>query len=125
MIDLNKDIFRKFYKLPLYVDNFCESYVWTSDNEMAFNYLDCNKIDSGELSEINNIVGKLNNNNTIQFDATLNEKDNTIININGIPKIMIRGWGNLTAPSCHNLSIEDATKVQNNFIDWIIKKLND
>lgn len=125
IIEFAKTNFRKYYKLPLHIDDFCESYIWTDDNEMAFNYLDTNKINLGDLKEINNIIDKINNGNNISFNAEINKEDNTVININGIPKIMIRGWGNLTAPSCHNLSIEDATKVQNNFIDWIIKRLNE
>ena len=32
--------FAKYYDMPLRVDDYCPSYVWTKNNEMAFNYLD-------------------------------------------------------------------------------------
>ena len=86
-IEFSKTNFRKYYKLPLHIDDYCESYIWTSDNEMAFNYLDDNKIDSNDLQEINDIIDKLNNGNSISFNAEINEKYDTVININGIPYI--------------------------------------
>ena len=32
--------FAKYYEMPLRVDDYCPHYIWTKDNEMAFNYLD-------------------------------------------------------------------------------------
>jgi hypothetical protein len=37
--------------------------------------------------------------------------------------IVIRGWGNLTAQSCHGESVETAAKIQDMFAEWIIGKL--
>ena len=36
--------FAKYYEMPLRVDDYCPHYVWTKDNEMAFNYLDERKL---------------------------------------------------------------------------------
>jgi hypothetical protein len=39
------------------------------------------------------------------------------------PFITIRGWGNLTGVGAHNFHPEKATKIQDNFRDWLIYKL--
>lgn len=46
----------------------------------------------------------------------------TVICMNGIPCIDIRGFGDLIG--CCKLSYEEAAKIQNDFRDWIIEKLN-
>ena len=45
-----------------------------------------------------------------------------ILNDN-IPFIMIRGWGNLTGIGGYNFDLGKASKIQDDFRDWIIYKL--
>ena len=115
--------FAKYYEMPLRVDDYCPYYIWTKDNEMAFNYLDEYKIDNNDLNEIIEIVNAINGYGPGYFNASINKEDPTIIQINGIDKIRIRGWGNLTAQGSHNLNIDDAIKVQNDFAKWIVEQL--
>ena len=116
--------FRNYYKLPLKVDTYCPSYIFTSDNEMALNYLNETKIELEEYSEVYDIVGAINGYIVGDFNASVSDIADDIININGVPTLMIRGWGNLIGSGCHNLSPQEAIQVQNSFRDWIINKLN-
>lgn len=56
---------------------------------------------------------------------SVNPKDPIQILNNNKPFILIRGWGNLTGIGGYNFSQEKATKIQDEFRDWIIYKLND
>lgn len=115
--------FSKYYDIPLRVDDYCPHYVWTKDNELAFNYLDEEKIDNKDLVEIYEIVNAINGYGPGKFNASINPNHNDIIQIDGIDKLLIRGWGNLTGQGAHNLSNEDAIKVQNDFAKWIVEQL--
>jgi hypothetical protein len=115
--------FTKYYEMPFHVDNYCIFYVWTKDNEMAFNYLDEKKLNNEDTSEIVAIVNAINGYEPGTFNASINPNQKDTIQIDGEDKLLIRGWGNLTAPGCHNLSNEDAIKVQNDFAKWIVEQL--
>lgn len=115
--------FAKYYDMPLRVDDYCPSYVWTKDNEMAFNYLDEERIDNRDLVEIYEIVNAINGYGPGKFNASINPNHNDIIKINGVDKILIRGWGNLTGQSSHNLDCVDAIRVQHDFAKWIVEQL--
>ncbi len=41
-----------------------------------------------------------------------------------VPTLLVRGWGRLHGIGGLNLPIEEAVKVQNDFIQWIVKTLN-
>lgn len=116
--------FAKYYEMPLWVDDYCQTYVWTKDNEMAFNYLDEKRLYKDEdTSEIIAIVDAINGYGPGCFNASINPEHNDVIQIDGVDKLLIRGWGNLTAPGCHNLNNEEAIKVQDNFAKWIVEQL--
>lgn len=55
---------------------------------------------------------------------SVNENDPTEILNNGLVFITIRGWGNLTGIGANNFSEDKATKIQDDFRDWIIYKLS-
>ena len=115
--------FAKYYEIPLRVDDYCPSYVWTKDNKMAFNYLDEKKIDNDDLTEIYEIVNAINGYAPGTFNASINPNQNDIIQIDNKNKLVIRGWGNLISPAYHNLSSEEAIKVQDDFARWIVEQL--
>lgn len=115
--------FSKYYDMPLRVDDYCPYYVWTKDNEMAFNYLDEERIDNRDLVEIYEIVNAINGYGPGKFNTSINPNRNDIIQIDGVDKLLIRGWGNLTGQGAHNLSNEEAIKVQNDFAKWIVEQL--
>ena len=115
--------FAKHYETPLRVDDYHASYVWTKNNEMAFNYLDEKRINNGDLTEIYDIVNTINGYGPGTFNASINPKHNDVIQIDGVDKLLIRGWGRLVSPNCHNLSNEEAIKVQDDFAKWIVEQL--
>ena len=109
--------------MQLLVDDYCPYYVWTKANEVAFNYLDEERIDNKDLVEIYKIVNAINGYGPGKFNASINPNHNDIIQIDGVDKLLIRGWGNLTGQGDHTLSNEDAIKVQNDFARWIVEQL--
>lgn len=115
--------FAKYYEMPLHVDDYCPTYVWTKDNEMAFNYLDEEKINNENLVEICEIVDAINGYGPGYFNASVSPIQNDVIQIDGVDKLLIRGWGNLTARGSHNLSSEKASKIQDDFAKWIVEQL--
>jgi len=56
------------------------------------------------------------------LNLSISSDPNEILN-NGFPFITIRGWGNLTGTGANNFSAEKASKIQDDFRDWIIFKL--
>lgn len=116
--------FAKYYEMPLHVDDYCPTYVWTKDNKMAFNYLDKKKLfKDDDTSEIVEIVDAINGYGPGCFNASINPEHNDVIQIDGEDKLLIRGWGNLTARGSHNLSNVEAIKVQDDFAKWIVEQL--
>ena len=117
--------FAKFYEMPLHVDDYCPTYVWTKDNEMAFNYLDEKKLfRDNDTSEIVGIVDAINGYGPGYFNASINPEHKDVIQIDGVDKLLIRGWGNLTARGSHNLSTKEACKIQDDFAKWIVEQLS-
>lgn len=45
------------------------------------------------------------------------------VSIDGIKVILIRGWGHLTGGGALNLPYREAAKIQDDFGEWIVKKL--
>lgn len=121
---VNMESFAKYYEMPLRVDDYCPHYVWTKDNEMAFNYLDERRLYKYEdTSEIIAIVNAINGYGPGTFNASIHPTQNDVIQIDGEDKLLIRGWGNLTAPGCYNLKREEAIRVQDDFAKWIVEQL--
>jgi hypothetical protein len=91
---------------------------------MAFNYLDDKRLYKDEdTSEIIAIVNTINGYGPGTFNANIHPTQNDVIQIDGEDKLLIRGWGNLTAPACHNLNGEEALQVQIEFAKWIVEQL--
>ena len=110
-----------YYKLPLKIDPYCFYYINTAEGEMALNYLDEAALERQDHSEVYDLVGAINGYIPGVFNATVNPADETIIDIDGNPTLMIRGWGTLTGG--YKLSAEEAVRIQNEFRDFIIKQL--
>lgn len=45
------------------------------------------------------------------------------VSIDGIKVMLIRGWGHLTGGGALNLPYREAAKIQDDFGEWIVKKL--
>lgn len=87
--------FKDYYKLPLHVDQYCFYFINTFDNEMALNYLNESAVERNDSAELLDLVGAINGYIPGEFNATINKDDETIIDINGEPTLMIRGWGSI------------------------------
>ena len=111
--------FKDYYKLPLHIDQYCFYFVNTFDNEMALNYLNESAVERNDSAELLDLVGAINGYIPGEFNATINEEDETIIDINGVPTLMIRGWGRLIG----YVLPQEAVKIQNEFRDFIINQL--
>ena len=115
--------FKDYYKFPLVTYDFDISYIWTQDNEMAFNYL-YRKCNDEEFQIRDHLVSIINGDKQGTFDnVEISKHDPTVIVIDEVPSIMIRGWGMLTSPNSFNLSHKEAARVQDEFRDYIINKL--
>jgi hypothetical protein len=57
------------------------------------------------------------------LNLSIDAKDEIMILNDGLPFILIRGWGNLTGIGGYNFDSEKASKIQDDFRDWIIYKL--
>ncbi len=71
------------------------------------------------MAELNNSAEKTIANKIIKISHSPIE-----ILKNGELYITIRGWGNLTGIGGYNLSEEQASKIQDDFRDWIIYKIS-
>lgn len=106
--------FRQVFQLPLHVDEYCGVYVWTKEKKLAFNYLGDN------IDLLENIVNTLNDNSKENFVCEYKDK---IIYIENEPTLLVRGFGYLTGIGGLRLSIDDASKVQDDFCEWCVEKL--
>lgn len=123
-----------FYKAPFSLDEGCGRVIaqpnpYTRDT-WAWDWIDNQYISEypienyrgADLAE--GILRYINGESEYRPDFKWSKDDNSIIYINGEPCIEIRGWGCLTGVGGYNLSNEDACKIQNDFADFLVNKLN-
>lgn len=120
--------FKEAYKFPL---RRIGSTVWTNNNALAFCFgnvilsisPDVNSYyTSGEDQE--RIIDIINGGKTecAPLDLKYDQNDATIT-LNDKPYIIIRGWGHLTGSGGLNLPEDTATRLQDDFAEFIIKQL--
>ena len=124
--------FKKYYKLPLKAYDHDLNYIWTDDTEMALNYLDDDlKIDTDSefkkaINDRDNLVRMINGGIPGKFkDVEIDKHDPGVIIIEGVPRLMIRGWGMLTSQNHFNLSNNQAADIQDQFRDYLIDQLRE
>jgi hypothetical protein len=119
----------KFYNRPFHRAKYG---TWVYDAKSNFVFQFENKYDSNgnlidgikDLQE--QVIFSLNalfNEPIEQLKLSVDFNDETMILNNGLPFILIRGWGNLTGIGGYNFDSEKASKIQDDFRDWIIYKL--
>lgn len=113
---------REVYQLQLY---YCgDNNVWSSNNIAALTFFDID-CDHNEMRNlITKIINKLNGDSNIKFDKRFTIRNNIHIHYNGIFSFSIIGWGKLIGVGGYNLSIVEATEIQENFSNWILNTLN-
>lgn len=112
---------KKVYQLPFKSDEI--GYVWANNGTMTlmFGY-DCETFE--EMNFIKKVVDKLNGDSSIKFDSNFEMKDSIVFYYDNEYSFCVRGWGCLTGVGGYNLSDEEATKTQNEFVNWILETLN-
>lgn len=110
----NKSNWEKYFKLPLSYDGF--NFVWDANDSLAlmFDY------DSDEELR-HKVVDILNGDSKETIEGLENEEID--FDLNGKPFFCVRGWGKLTGAGGHNLTVEEATAIQDGFVDYINAKL--
>ena len=111
---------KEFYKLPLKLDpEPYSSYAWTSDNSMALGFdRELNREYCQYIVDVINgdvkVKGQVHG---LGLDAPVDfTKDGEYI-------FCVRGYGELTGIGGHNLSQEKADKIQDDFVQHILKTL--
>ena len=108
--------YKDVYQLPLE-----ENHGWIYDQKgnFVFQFM----IDNGKTEQkiLDVINGKENFKN---LDLVFKHEQGRIVDKSGLPIILIRGWGNLTGTGAMNLSVEEASNIQNTFASFIVERLN-
>lgn len=131
---LNAVEFSKYYKFPLKMHNSMSCKVFTDDNNMAFDWLlpygeKYNGIKQRLLDRINgydytpwSVKKTFYENDNGHIVCRIEEGENAG---NEVRVLLVRGWGMLTGVGGYHLPVEEASKIQDEFIAHILRCLND
>ena len=112
------------YKAPFHSVPGCETLILTSEYVSAFDIMP----EDLELSVIEEILRRINNLPPKSLlpsgEFKIFADDPSIILLNNIKFISIRGFGYLTGPGGLNLSERDAINIQNSFANYVCDRLN-
>lgn len=107
--------FDEIYKPPFH--EILDFWVYTQENVRCFDWIA--RIDSQTRKELIRILNG-NSKKRVKHEVRY---DKRIVSINGANIIRIRGWGHLTGGGALNLPDHEAAKIQDDFGEWIVKKL--
>ena len=108
--------YKEFYQLPL---EYQHGWIYDQKGNFVFQFMiDDEKTEQKILDVIN---GKENFKN---LDLVFKHEQGRIVDKSGLPIILIRGWGNLTGTGAMNLSVEEASNIQDTFANFIVERLN-
>ena len=108
--------YKEVYQLPLEDQH---GWIYDQKGNFVFQFL----IDNEEMEKklLDVINGKKNLTN---LDLVFKHEQGQVVDKSGLPIILIRGWGNLTGTGAMNLSVEEASNIQDTFADFIVERLN-
>ena len=108
--------YKEVYQLPLEDQH---GWIYDKKGNFVFQFL----IDNEEMEKklLDVINGKKNLTN---LDLVFKHEQGQVVDKSGLPIILIRGWGNLTGTGAMNLSVEEASNIQDTFADFIVERLN-
>lgn len=110
--------FKNYFKFPLvFREDF--PYVLTNDGKMALTW--CIDLPKEKAEEA---INKMNGYSDKHFDKEWSIKNNIFIYYGETKIFLIRGWGMLTGVGGYQLPTEKAVKIQDEFANFIVKKLN-
>lgn len=120
-----------FYTRPFHQSKY-GGWVYDAKTNFVFQFFEVKKYDEEgnyikEVKELREQVifslNALDNEPIEELELSIHPKDPIQILNKGELFIMIRGWGNLTGIGGYNFDEEKASKIQDDFRDWIIYKL--
>ena len=108
--------YKEVYQLPLEDQH---GWIYDQKGNFVFQFL----IDNEEMEKklLDVINGKKNLTN---LDLVFKHEKGLIVDKTGNEVILIRGWGNLTGIGAMNLSVEEASNIQDTFANFIVERLN-
>ena len=123
--------FEKYFKLPLYVVPDSGVFIFSQPNEkknlvIAFNWLI--KVDNFRKQKL---LDKINGKITEKFQSSYIKEGSKIFVVTKdnkkFPLMLARGWGMLTGNGAggFGLNPDEAEKIQDQLIDYILEKLNE
>lgn len=117
--------YKDIYSLPLRLDLSC-SWVWDDNENFVFQFEIENENEQKKIVDVINGDGLLGYDGVFKHSSGLIFYEEHRYTPDDEPKevILIRGWGGLTSPVCHNLSNEEAANVQDTFAEFIVEQLN-
>lgn len=115
---------KEFYTLPLRLDEDAEGqlyghYAWSQQNNMALTFE--SYVPDKTIKRITKIINTTEDANHDVIKWTAKGVD---FYWNGRLYFCVRGWGGLTGTGGLNLSQQEAEKVQDDFVQYILKRLN-
>lgn len=108
--------FKDVYHLPLHIDGFCPIYVFSANRVMTFDIL------LDDIDKVQEILNVINGKSDIHYVSA--KYDDGYILVDGKPIFLIRGWGYLTGVGALNLPYEIASKIQDDFCNFIVNRLS-
>lgn len=107
---------RKVWELPLKADDY-GSYAWGNNDTMALT------VDVDDYTLLEEIVDAINDTKPFTRGGVWTAKGCDIF-CNEEYVMCARGWSELTSPNCLGLSQKEAAETQDDFIEYILSKLN-
>lgn len=107
--------FDEIYKPPFY--EVLDFWVYTQGDVRCFDWIA--RVDSRTRKELIRILNG-NSKKRVKHEV---KYDKGIVSIKGVNIMLLRGWGHLTGRGALNLSPEEAIEIQDDFGEWIVKKL--
>jgi hypothetical protein len=121
--------FEKYYPGPYRFDYSCGWVIGTPGDDTyihCFDWETSSFTDEFEPTEIQKLWLKKINGETVfipgEYSFKVSDDDPVLIECNGEPIICVRGWGMLCGSN--KLPMEEAARIQDEFINYIIKRLS-
>ena len=112
---LEEVTFRDLYTFPFHQCKY-SSWVYDADSNFIFQF-------EFKGEDTRKKVIDILNGDLLEYKRQNVEHKDGMITVDGIPFILIRGWGNLTGVGAYNLDGEYAGKIQDTLAEYIVEKL--
>lgn len=110
--------YKDVYQFPL-EDSMDIGYITDQKNNFVFQFTFYNEEKRQLYLDVINGLNSFNN-----PELVFRHEDGYILGNDNKPRILIRGWGNLTGAGAMNLSGEEASNIQDTFAEYLVEQLN-